>query len=241
MKKTNKFYVYAYLDPRKPGKYSYDELDMCFLYEPFYIGKGSGNRINNHLHQSVIDKNVNKRKINKIKKILKECSDAPISIKIKENLSNKDSLSEEILYIKIIGRLNLKNGPLTNFTDGGDSPCGFKHSEETKLKLSKACKGRIPWNKGKKHSKDTIEKMVKIKTGKRLTKETKDKIKEARTGTKHTEESIEKMRKERIGKTFSKEVKEKMSQTRKGKNTKVFKVTNPKGEVFYTNNGLNEF
>ena len=33
-------YVYAYLDPRKPGKYSYKGLNVSFLYEPFYIGKG---------------------------------------------------------------------------------------------------------------------------------------------------------------------------------------------------------
>lgn len=29
----NKYYVYAYLDPRKPGKYFYEGLDFCFLYD----------------------------------------------------------------------------------------------------------------------------------------------------------------------------------------------------------------
>ena len=32
------FYVYAYLDPRKPGVFQYK--DFRFDYEPFYIGKG---------------------------------------------------------------------------------------------------------------------------------------------------------------------------------------------------------
>lgn len=43
----NIFYVYAYLDPTKPGKYEF--LETCFLYKPFYIGKGQKNRYLQHL------------------------------------------------------------------------------------------------------------------------------------------------------------------------------------------------
>ena len=43
----NSFYVYAYLDPRKPGKFKYGEYE--FTHEPFYIGKGTKSRINRHL------------------------------------------------------------------------------------------------------------------------------------------------------------------------------------------------
>ena len=53
------FYVYIYLDPRKPGKYTYE--DLCFLYEPFYIGKGKNNRIDGHLYESY-NYNINSHK-----------------------------------------------------------------------------------------------------------------------------------------------------------------------------------
>ena len=34
------YYTYIYLDPRKPGNYYYSGLTVCFLFEPFYVGKG---------------------------------------------------------------------------------------------------------------------------------------------------------------------------------------------------------
>ena len=51
-----RFYVYVYTDPRKDnGPYKYGEYE--FEYEPFYVGKGIGNRKNNHLNEAT--KNLN--------------------------------------------------------------------------------------------------------------------------------------------------------------------------------------
>lgn len=106
----NNFYIYIYLDPRKPGQCEYG--DYCFLYEPFYIGKGKDRRWKNmKWRRSCYFKN----KINKIKELKLE----PIVIKLKKHLNEKQSYILEIKLINLIGRKDLGNGPLINFTDGG--------------------------------------------------------------------------------------------------------------------------
>jgi len=127
----NSFYVYAYLDPRKPGNFSYSGFE--FDYEPFYIGKGRGSRINRHLNINKEFNNIKKNKINKIIQFGKR----PILIKIKENLSNQESLQLEIKLINIIGRITRKTGPLTNFTMGGETYLGYKHKQKHIDKLTK--------------------------------------------------------------------------------------------------------
>lgn len=159
--KGNVFYVYVYLDPRKQGAYSYGELK--FDYEPFYIGKGHEERIDDHIREAILIENknvtinknnfpgVNLYKVNKILKIKEETGKDPITLKIKFNLEEKESFSLEKLCIKAIGRYDLGLGPLTNLTDGGDGPSGAIMSEEAKKKMSESRKGRIPWNKGVKN------------------------------------------------------------------------------------------
>ena len=128
----NKFYVYAYLDPRKQGKYVYG--CYSFDYEPFYVGKGSGNRLYKHLMKGG-KKSYNPHKDNKIKKIIKE-GQHPIIIKVRDGLSENNSFELEIELIKLIGRKNEK-GPLTNIYDGGE---GSSKSIETRKKISKTKK-----------------------------------------------------------------------------------------------------
>jgi hypothetical protein len=122
-RKKNKFYVYVYLDPRKPGEFIYDEYK--FNYEPFYVGKGKGYRMNKHLSEVKCGIYKKDHKHNKIKKIL-EMGLFPIILKIKKNLSENNALKIEKNVIKLIGRSDNKLGPLANTTDGGDGISGYK-------------------------------------------------------------------------------------------------------------------
>ena len=115
------YYVYAYLDPRKPGIYNYGKYK--FDYEPFYIGKGKNNRLYNHMQPKKLSKNTHKS--NKINKILKSGL-KPIVVKIENNISEKKSLKFERDLIENIG---IKN--LTNVKIGGPEKDGYKHNYES--------------------------------------------------------------------------------------------------------------
>ena len=102
----NNFYVYIYLDPMKSGKFIYQ--DLIFKFEPIYVGKGIGDRIN----KSMFDKK-NIFKLNKISKIINEGFDI-IKIKLYENLKEDEAFFKEIETIHKIGKLISKNVPLVN-------------------------------------------------------------------------------------------------------------------------------
>jgi len=126
------FYIYLYLDPTKPGKYTYNELNFSLLYEPFYVGKGSGYRLKKHLCES--NRNKKGLKNNKINKILNNNLE-PIIIKLFENLDENTAFELEIKLIEIIGRRDLKQGPLCNLTNGGEGESGHILSEEHKERI----------------------------------------------------------------------------------------------------------
>lgn len=120
------FYVYAYLDPRKSGSFDYKEIH--FDYEPFYIGKGKGDRDQVHL----IEKDSgNRHKHNKIQQIIREGFE-PIIIRLQEELSEQEAWDLEERLINLIGRSYYKTGPLTNLKDGGQG--GFSHINNQGLK-----------------------------------------------------------------------------------------------------------
>ena len=179
MKETSKneeirFYVYAYLDPRKPGKYVYGEYS--FDYEPFYIGKGGTKRqIKRHLFETR-DRTKNTMKYNKIQKIIKETGNNPILIKVKNNLKENEAFAIEDILIQLIGRIDLKNGSLTNLTNGlygGKS----NPSDAVRKKLGDATRGKTYEEiYGKKKARELKDKRIKSNKKRKFSQKTKNKI-----------------------------------------------------------------
>lgn len=162
------FYIYAYLDTRKPGKYIYQ--DSSFDYEPFYIGKGKDDRWKKHLSESYNNRDDNAHKCNIIRKIKRVLNLDPVVVKIVENISEESAFRLETEYIRKIGRYDLKLGPLANKTDGGEGQSGFVFTDKSRNKISNANK---KWAKnhrnpfaGKTHTKETKKIMSDAKQGK---------------------------------------------------------------------------
>jgi len=142
--KEDKYYIYAYLDPSKPINKSYENFNISFLYEPFYIGKGKEKRNLIHLKKYKL---TNKTHLsNKILNIRNKGFE-PIIIKIYENLQEEESLMLEKKLISMIGRRLKKTGPLVNITDGGEGTSGLKHTLESRKKMSNKGEKHPNWNK----------------------------------------------------------------------------------------------
>lgn len=133
---VNEFYIYAYLDPRKPGKFIYDDYE--FNFEPFYIGKGKGKRYLKHLQKLSFE--TNPLRSNKINKIISSKL-TPIIIKLHSDLIENDAYKKESEIIKKIGRIDIKTGSLTNLNDGGIGGSS-NLSDESRYKLGAGTRGK---------------------------------------------------------------------------------------------------
>ena len=107
--KLVRYYVYAYLNLDKPVNYSIDTSHgiVQFDHEPIYIGKGSGNRIYDHLNNSKNAHLHNTIKQHNYKFII-----------LFKDLPNLESYRLENELIYNIGRLDINTGPLANKTGG---------------------------------------------------------------------------------------------------------------------------
>jgi hypothetical protein len=140
MVNPNRFYTYAYLREDRT---------------PYYIGKGSGNRINENKGRPC-KKPKNKSRI----------------IFLKQNLTEEEAFNHEKYMIAVFGRKDLGTGILHNKTDGGEGCSGFKHSEETKRNHSIKMKGKNHPHYGKRstfygksHSNDSKRKLSEKRRG----------------------------------------------------------------------------
>jgi hypothetical protein len=190
MVNLNRFYTYAYLREDRT---------------PYYIGKGSGRRINENKGRPC-----------------KKPKDKSKIIFLKQNLTEEEAFKHEIYMIAVFGRKDLGTGILYNKTNGGEGPSGYKFSEESKAGMSAARKGKPAHNKGKSPSKETRTKMSKSKKGKNHPFYGKKGKNSHNYGIKRTDETKEKLRLANLGeknafygKTHSKETRTKMSESKK--------------------------
>jgi hypothetical protein len=176
------YYTYAYLREDKT---------------PYYIGKGTGNRIYS----------TNRR--------IKPPKDKSRVIYLKQNLTEEEAFKHEIYMIAVFGRKDLGTGILINMTNGGDGVSGAIRSHETKKRMSEAKIGNTSML-GKTHSEETRRKMSETSKGIIHSEETKRKISDAKKGIIHSEETKRKISDAKKGKNHSEETRRKMSESSKG-------------------------
>ena len=216
--KNNKYYVYIYLDPRKNGNYNYDEYH--FEYEPFYVGKGCGDRYKQHLYNSRSE--TNKQKYIRIKQIKEEYG-KPVILKIQDNMLQKDAIELEIKIINLIGTLK-NNGILLNIIDKIGYPVSRKGrivSEITRQRISQSKKG-TKWG--------------------HHTQETKKIMSDKKKGIKFSVEHKKNLSIKRKLRITTQETKNKIRKSSKGKiNIKKYILINSDGIEYITTNGLTLF
>ena len=97
---------------------------------PFYVGKGSGNRVFQH-EAEVRNAAKPSHKRNVIRKIIREGGTVAYAF-AGFYADEQRALAEEVRLIAAIGRHDLGRGPLTNQTDGGEGAVNL--SEESRLR-----------------------------------------------------------------------------------------------------------
>jgi hypothetical protein len=173
VQKEKLYYVYAYFDENN---------------NPFYIGKGKGNRMFYHLYESQSlrkDKTLyNPYKTNKINSVINKIGvkcfiENNIRI-LKADLTEKDALALEMELIIKYGKVIDKSGILTNITDGGEYCIGnhFK-SQSHRDKISKTLTGHKRSELSKEKQGKSVSGVNNVNYGKQRTLEVKEAVKEA--------------------------------------------------------------
>lgn len=134
--------------------------------EPFYVGKGRGNRAHSHASRNPHWKN-----------IVRKEDGCHVNL-IAHDLDEEFAL---LLEVETIDKLRRIGANLANITSGGEGVSGLVHTKESRLKMSSSLKGR-------KLSKEHVAKCIKAKMGHIVSDETRKKLSSIHSGRKMTEE-----------------------------------------------------
>lgn len=146
----------------------------------FYVGKGIGDRIDQHEREARKERNRNTRKENTIRKIWRAGGQI-----VKKKVALFITHEEALLFEQALIILMRPYGHLTNLTDGGEGLFGV--DEEVRRKLSEAnsrnwtaeARNRAAERmRGKKHFQEIRNKMSESRKGRVFSEETRRKISE---------------------------------------------------------------
>jgi len=182
--------------------------------KPFYVGRTYKLSKRKREHLAEVKYGNTLPKYNKLRKLINAGYDFNLLVIILEDNISSELIEEKEIYY--IAKLREEGYNLKNLTDGGEGAINT-----------------IP---------GLSEKLKKIHTGSKRSQSTKDKMSLAREGIVFTEEhknNLSIARKKRITKI---ETRIKASKTSKGKiNIKKYKLTDPDGKEYVTENGLTVF
>ena len=178
-RENNRWTVYIHIVPKAITKYDYDKYYVGITgqsVERRWRNNGSGYK------NCLFERAINKYGWDNIEHYI-----------IAGNLTKDEACSFEMKLIKELDCHAAKGRHGYNETDGGEGQTGYRHSQETKEKISKANMGRSytdPWNKISKERKQEIRELMSKRFsgegnpryGTHCTQETKDKISEANKG-----------------------------------------------------------
>lgn len=125
---------------------------------------------------------------------------------ILDDLTWDEACEKEKEFIALYGRIDLKTGPLINFTDGGEGLKNYVYTEEARKNMSLGQMGNQKW-KLRKITDETRRKISQANKGRVMSQEFRDKLSERFRGSNNPN----------YGKSISEEQRKRILETRKRK------------------------